>query len=199
MKGFYKIWRYLLATAILAVIGIALWLWWRADSAETGDKVTPEPARMVDLKAVADLCGMEIYREETVLDTINDKVIFGIWKLNGRILFDVEGLPGQIAVADATASTDTIYVRLPKERVELLESTAPGAWRVVDTYSLRLFGNDRLTPGEENAVKRKALARVRNGLYKDGTVDRARREASGTLTRLLTPLAGRPVVVVDSK
>ncbi len=198
-KGVYKFWRYLLATAIVVLAGVGIWIWKSAADGDSGEQITPEPARMVDLRAVADLCGMEIYREETVLDTIHDKVLFGIWKLNGRILFDVEGIPAQLAVADTAAPGDTLRIRLPKERVELLESTAPDAWRVVDTYSLKLFGTDRLTPEEENLVKRRALERTRRGLYKDGTVERARREASATLTRMLTPVAGRPVAVDIAK
>lgn len=167
-----------------------------------------EPARMVDLKAVANLCSMEIYREETVLDTVNGKVIFGIWKLQGEILFDVESLPAQIAVAesnypsemeeDGTASSaypDTIRLSLPKEKIELLESTAPDSWRVIDTYSLKLFGNDRMTPEEENQVKKKALLRARRALSKDGTVERARKDAAKTLSDFLTPMVGKPVKV----
>lgn len=194
MKGLLKIWRYILATAIVALICVGVWLWQSSSDRNSGEQITLEPARQVDLRALAALCSMEIYREETVVDTINGKVIFGIWKLNGRVLFDLEGLPAVIAVSDSVAA-DTLRIRLPRERVELLEATLPESWRVVDTYSLRLFGSDRLTPEEENLVKKKALARTRQGLYSDGTVERARKEAALSISSLLSPIVGRPVVV----
>lgn len=195
MKEIIKIWRLVLLTAIVAIVGVVVWMVLDARRGR-GEQETIEvkPARMVDMREVANLCGMEIYREETVLDTIHGKVIFAIWKIQGRILFDVEGLPSQLKVGEDNQG-DTIHIRLPKERVELLESTAPGSWRVVDTRNLSLFGSGSLTPEEENAVKRRALARVRKSLYTDGTVGRARTEASATITRLLTPLLSCPILV----
>ena len=168
MKGFIKIWRLLLLTAVIIIAGFVVWLIWDARrGGENSEKIDVAPARMVDLREVADLCGMEIYREETLLDTLHGKVIFAIWKLQGRILFDVEGLPAQLRVAEEE-DADTLRIRLPRERIELLEAASPGAWRVVDTHSLTLFGSGRLTPEEENMVKRRGLERVRKSLYKDG-------------------------------
>ena len=195
MKGFIKIWRLLLLTAVIIIAGFVVWMIWDARrGGENSEKIDVAPARMVDLREVADLCGMEIYREETLLDTLHGKVIFAIWKLQGRILFDVEGLPSQLRVAEEE-DADTLRIHLPRERIELLEAASPGAWRVVDTHSLTLFGSGRLTPEEENMVKRRGLERVRKSLYRDGTVERARREAAATIRRIVEPIAGRHVEV----
>ena len=195
MKGFIKIWRLLLLTAVIIIAGVVVWMIWDARrGGENSEKIDVAPARMVDLREVADLCGMEIYREETLLDTLHGKVIFAIWKLQGRILFDVEGLPAQLRVAEEE-DADTLRIRLPRERIELLEAASPGAWRVVDTHSLTLFGSGRLTPEEENMVKRRGLERVRKSLYRDGTVEKARHEAAATIRRIVEPIAGRHVEV----
>ena len=195
MKGLIKIWRLLLLTAVIIIAGFVVWMIWDARrGGENSEKIDVAPARMVDLREVADLCGMEIYREETLLDTLHGKVIFAIWKLQGRILFDVEGLPAQLRVAEEE-DADTLRIRLPRERIELLEAASPGAWRVVDTHSLTLFGSGRLTPEEENMVKRRGLERVRKSLYRDGTVERAHREAAATIRRIVEPIAGRHVEV----
>lgn len=196
MKWVFKLRRYLIIAAVIILVGAGIWIWRTSLKPQNEDKIEVAPARMVDLRPVADLCGMEIYREATVVDTINNKVIFGIWKVNGRVLFDLDDLQDVVrSASDGAQAGDTLRLKLPKERVELLESNAPGSWRVVDTYSLKFMGNDRMTPEEENRVKREAIAKLRRDLYSDGTVATARKEAAATLERLLTPMLGCPVIV----
>ncbi|WP_287331587.1 hypothetical protein, partial [Parabacteroides sp.] len=48
-------------------------------------------ARINEIESMVRLCAVDIYSEIPVLDTINDKVIFGIQKQSGSISFDLEG------------------------------------------------------------------------------------------------------------
>lgn len=196
MKSLLKIWRYLIATAILVLAGAGVWYLKSSKESLSYEKREVLPTRVADLRAAADLCATEIYREESVVDTVSGKVIFGIWKIKGRILYDLdnldEALPGP---SETRSGTDTVRLRLPKERIELLEAPEADSWRVVDSYSLRLGGSSRLTPEEENQVKREGLARIKRKLYSDGTVKISRKEAALTLERFLTAVAGCPVKV----
>ncbi len=193
----YKLKVYLIAGLIAAAIAIGIFLAIRLGR-QSKDEITIEQGRTVDLRPIAELCGMEIYRETVVADTINDKAIYGIQKQQGRITFDIEQLPSEVAAATRATDSiagDTLRLRLPKEKIELLESTEKDSWRVIDTKSLKFFGSDRMTPQEENVVKRRAIERARKKLYQDGTVNKARREAAATLRDLASQITGRPVIV----
>lgn len=193
----FRFWKYIVIIILLIGGALALWLIFsRSKDPEEG--VTVERSRVVDIRTVARLCSMEIYREVAIHDTINDKEIIGVQRQRGSITFDLEELPETIALsmsADPSKAPDTIRLRLPKEKVEILESTEPGSWRVIDTRNLRLIGSDVMTPAEENRAKQRAIDRTRSRLYRDGTVSRGRREAATALSRYLETLTGAPVVI----
>lgn len=198
MKIISRIRNILITLLLLGAAGGILYL--RLRPKEKKEEIRIEEARVVDLRPIAELCTMEIYREVMVEDTINRKVIYGIQKQQGSITFDLESLPASVKVARSTAdslATDTLRLRLPKETVSILESTDADSWKVIDTKSLSLFGSSKMTSDEENRAKRKAIERTRRSLYHDGTVERARREAASTLREMAERLTGRPVVVED--
>ncbi|MBD5290569.1 MAG: hypothetical protein HDS24_00625 [Bacteroides sp.] len=179
---------FLLAALIIA--GIGIWVWSSVSTRNKEPEVTVAPAKMSHLGAIARLCTVELYAEVPVLDTIGNKVIFGIQKQRGRISFDIENL-------DIDPTADTIRVRLPKEHIEIYESTEPGSWEVVDTKNLSLIGSSKMTAEEENAVKRRIAENSRKRMYADGTVKRARKEGRATLSRLLAAFYNRTAIVSD--
>ncbi|MDE6271898.1 MAG: hypothetical protein K2M31_02695 [Muribaculaceae bacterium] len=192
--------NYIILILIICAAGAGIYLWLRSRLPEPQEKITIEEGKIVDLRPIADLCAMQIYRETFVSDTINNRVIYGIQKQQARISFDIEDFPAQVKAAvlpgDSVAG-DTLRLKLPKEKVEVFESTEPNSWRVIDTKSLRLFESSKMTQAEENMAKRHAIERTRKNLYKDGSVIRARHEAAVTLTRMASAMTGRPVIVVE--
>lgn len=146
--------------------------------------------KVADVKQLAELCSVEIYSEVPVLDTINDKVLFGIHKQRGTISFDLEKMQ-----VDTTG--DTVRVVLSPEIVRLYESTDSNAWEVIDTKSLKPFKSGKFTAEEDNMVKSRLQAKSIRELYKNGTVSRARREACGNLQDIYGRLFRKPVKVTD--
>lgn len=158
----------------------------------SGTEVTYDVSKgkVSDVKQLAELCTVEIYSEVPVLDTVHDKVIFGIQKQRGSISFDLEKM--QI---DATG--DTVRVVLPPEIVRLYESTDPNSWEVVDTKSLKPFQSSKFTAEEDNIVKSRIKAKSIRALYKNGTIARAREEAATNLQALYEKVFRKPVKVSD--
>lgn len=175
-----------LITSILAAAGYIAYRYLSHDEVT----YSVEEGKISSLKAVAQLCTLDIYREVSVLDTINNKVIFGVQKQQGSISFDLDSL-------SIDTSGDTVRVVLPPETVELNESTEPGSWKVIDTKALSLFAADRLTNLEDNLVKQRLRRRAISQLYADSTVARARSEACRNISVLLGKAWRRPVKVTD--
>ncbi len=192
--------NYIILILILCGFAAGLWLGFCSRHTEPEEKITIEEGKIVDLRPIAELCAMDIYRETFVSDTINHRVIYGIQKQQARITFDIENLPSEVRASvhkGDSISNDTLRLRLPKEKVEVFESTEQDSWRVIDTKSLRIFESSKMTQEEENIAKRHALERTRKTLYSDGTVRRARHEAAVTLTRMASAMTGRPVLVTE--
>lgn len=186
---------YLILAALAAAAIIAVWGYFKLGT-DNVEKTEIQPAKPIDLRPIARLCTMEIYREATVLDTVNGKVLFGIQKQRGEISFDIEDLPRRfLELPDTLRRADTLHIKLPQARIELLEATEPDSWRVLDTKSLSLFKSAVMSASEENQAKRKAIKRAKQRLYDDGTVEWARKEAAATLERTLPVLTGHPVKV----
>ena len=120
--------------------------------------------------------------------TMRDAKAFDIGR--GPDLFD----PDSIA---RDSRGDTLVVTLPREIVEIHESTEPDSYEVIDTWNDRFLGSDKFTAAEENEIKRKAVANYRRRIYAKGYVKRARAEARQNLQALLAATTGRPVIVID--
>ncbi len=185
--------KVLIITGIVAVVlaGIAGLCAGLGLFRKKGPEIEVSRGRIHDIKTYVRLCSVEVYSEVPVLDTINNKVIFAIQKQNASISFDVENLR-----LDTVA--DTLRLDLPKEIIEVYESTEPRSWEVIDTKNISTLGflkSSRLTAEEENAVKSRIPQRTIRRLYSDGTVARARREAADNLSDLLRQLYRQPVVV----
>ncbi|MDE5795152.1 MAG: DUF4230 domain-containing protein [Muribaculaceae bacterium] len=151
------------------------------------------PSRPGDVKEMARLCSMEIYNEVSVLDTVNNKVMFAVQKQSGSITFDIEN----IQIDD---SGDTIKIVLPREIVEVYESNEKNAWEVIDTKAIgpmAFLRSNKFTTAEENRVKSKLKAKSIKRLYDNGTVRQARKDAAKNLSRLMEGVYRKPVIVTD--
>ena len=151
------------------------------------------PSRPGEIKEMARLCTMEIYNEVPVLDTVNSKVMFAVQKQSGSISFDMDHL-------EIDDKGDTVRIVLPREIVELNESTDKDSWQVIDTKAIgpmAMLRSDKFTITEENRVKAKIKAKSIRRLYGNGTVHKARADAVENLQRLMKGIYRKPVIVTD--
>ncbi len=153
--------------------------------------ITSEPARIVDVSQLDDLCSVEILSDIPVKGSIGTRNFFARQTIKGSISFPLDSL-------SIDADTDTIRLFLPPEKVQFLESTAANSFRVIDVWNTNIFGSSTLNNNEENYIKQKAIDNATSRLYLDGTVSKARSEACSQLESLLCITLNRPVVVSDT-
>lgn len=179
------------AVAVIAIAVAVIVVWPRGGEAVSSRKHTLDAARVKSIREMARLSTLEIYEETGVRDTINGKGLFAILRLEGHIGYDVDKL--QID----SIGVDSLRVTLPREIVELRESTDSGSYRVVDVWNVAhpLLGAN-LTATEENELKRRAASRISKLAYQRGYVKRARENAIATLSRMYGALPDVYVEVV---
>ncbi|MDE6523891.1 MAG: DUF4230 domain-containing protein [Muribaculaceae bacterium] len=178
---------------LVLFVAIAFLGWQLYKYFQRPEEIEVLPSRPGDVKEMARLCSMEIYNEVSVLDTVNNKVMFAVQKQSGSITFDIEN----IQIDD---SGDTIKIVLPREIVEVYESNEKNAWEVIDTKAIgpmAFLRSNKFTTAEENRVKSKLKAKAIRRLYSNGTVRQARKDAVENLTRLMEGVYRKPVIVTD--
>lgn len=153
-------------------------------------RVTLHEAKISDVSPMLRLCSVEIYDDVPIKGSIGPRHIFARVALNGSISFDLDNV-------NISESGDTLNVTLPREIVDVYESTAPGSYQVIDTWTDDFFGSANFTTEEENKIKGKVRDNYRRGIYAKGHVRRARKEAVENLTSLLSGLTGKTVIVND--
>lgn len=183
MKTLYK---YLTLIVVLAVCGIIAYFYF----APSRSRVTLHDATIKEVKDMARLCTVEIYEEVPVRGHVGQRHLVAREVLVGNISFDLEGLA-------MDSSSDTIRVTLPREIVEIRESTEPGSYTVIDNWNDSFMGDANITTAEENKMKKLTLDSFVKAVYAKGYVKRARAEAVANLTSLLSSMTGKPVVVTD--
>lgn len=187
----FKLAKYVIILLAVSAIAIAAYIWLDHSGKE---EIIIDKGRISDVKTMVQLCAMEIYNEVPILDTINNKVIIAVQKQVGTISFDIDNI-------DVDYEGDTVWFSLPREIVNIREATEENSWQVIDTKNIGFLGqikNDRLSIREENAVKAKAKRNAERILYENGTIRRARTEASVTLKSLMEKIYRKPVIVVDT-
>ena len=185
-----KIFSTLRSLAILGVvilIGALAACWALSPKAS---HVTMHDAVISDISPMVRLCSVDIYEDVPIKASIGSRHMFARATVNGSITFDLEGLQMQ-------EQGDTLLVTLPREIVEIYESTEPGAYKVIDTWNDSFFGTDNITTEEENKIKAKVRDNFRRKVYAKGYVKRARAEAASNLTGMLSGLTGKTVIVND--
>lgn len=178
----------------LLLLAVAIYIGWQLyQNYRRPDEIEVLPSRPGDVKEMVRLCSMEIYNEVPVLDTVNSKVMFAVQKQSGSISFDVEHL-------EIDDIGDTVRIQLPREIVEINESTEKNSWEVIDTKAIgpmSILRSDKFTLEEENRVKAKLKAKSIKRLYANGTVRQARMDAVENLTRLMQAAYRKTVIVSD--
>jgi len=177
----------LLSLAAIAAVGFVAYKLFFKEK----DAVSVEASKIADIKTLAELCTMEIYTDMPVKGNIGSKHFFARQTLQGSISFDLDSL-------SYNEGADTITISLPKEKVELLESTLDGSFRVIDTWNTDFFSSPALSNTEETKIKRIARAKAIASMYADGTVAKARSEAKQRLSEFMRIVYHLPVIVNDS-
>lgn len=191
MKGLVR--QINITIALLLVAAGVCWLAWHQwhSSAPAHARVSHiDAARVRTVRDMVRLCSLEMYEETGINDTINGKGLFAIQRLHGTISYDLE----QVRVD--SVGPDTLRLILPHERVEWLESTEPGSYRVVDVWNARSsLLKASLTTAEENELKRRATMRLDSLAYSRGYVQRARESAVASLEHMYSLLPDVTVLV----
>lgn len=157
---------------------------------EPADGISVNAVRVAEIKSMVRLCALEIYQEVPVKASIGRRHLVASQTIEGQITFDVEHLR-------IDSRGDTLFVFLPPEQITLRESTRPGAYKVIDTWSDAFLGNGHFTADEENAVKRRVLQQMKKEMYTKGYVREARRTAIASLAALLASAPETTVIVTD--
>ncbi len=186
-----KVLKYIVAGIILLAVAFAAWK--IISGLDKGEEIVISPAKAGVAEEMARLCSIDIYNEVPIRDTVNSKVIFAVQKQSGSISFDIDNL-------EIDDTSDTVRVVLPREIVEIYESTEKNSWQVIDTKAIgpmSFIRSDKLTVAEENRVKEKVKAKAIARLYSNGTVRKARKDGAENLRRLLESVYRKPVIVTD--
>lgn len=183
MKTLYK---FLTLIVVLAVCGIVAYFYF----APGKSRLTLHDATVKEVKDMARLCAVEIYEEVPVRGHVGSRHLIAREVLVGNISFDLDGL-------QFDASADTVRVTLPREIVEVRESTEPGSYTVIDNWNDNILSSGNITTEEENKMKELTLRSFIHAVYAKGYVKRARAEAVRNLTSVVTSLTGKPTIVTD--
>lgn len=186
MKIFSTLRSLAILAAVILIGGLAAW-WALSPKASN---VTMHDAVISDISPMVRLCSVDIYEDLPIKASIGPRHIFARTTVNGSITFDLENL-------QIDQQGDTILVTLPRETVEIYESTEPGSYIVIDTWNDNIFGSDNITAVEENKIKAKVRENFRRKIYAKGYVKRARAEAVTNLSGMLSGLTGKTVIVND--
>lgn len=148
-----------------------------------------EDARVKSIIAMVRLCSMTVDTETGIKDTINGKAIFARERLHATIGYDLDRLKIE-------QHGDTTYITLPPERIDIYESSSPGAYEVLDAWDTKnpIFSRT-LTAAEENILKTRWRSRIDSTIRAKGYTAHARRNAVATLASLLRTLPGNYAII----
>lgn len=183
-----KIKRLLLLIIILALLIVVGRLVYKKTSVSS---VSTLPAKVEEIKQAVKLSTLDITTEEIFKDTINNKGVVLRIKANVYIRFDMENIP-------MTERGDTLFVQLPRETIDIYESSRNG-YQVLDVWYLALPHEPvptQLSPAEENKIKQRAKQHIENQMYEKGYVKRARENALHSLGALFSKFRDN-VVILD--
>lgn len=175
---------------VLVILAAGGYIYWYFTRPEEKEEYATNPAKLKTMKEMAELATLDFHEEIAVKDNVDGKWIVARMTLDGSVKYDMEKV-------SLRQHGDTLTLLLPAEKFEILESTTPKAYEVIDTWDAErpVFGR-KLTATEENGIKQRARSRLEATLRKRGYVERARHNATSTLTSLLRKLAPDSVTVV---
>lgn len=171
-----------------AVVAAGIKLW---PERETAHQYQLTPARIQAIRSIVRLATVEIVRDAPVRARAGSRHLVGSMTLTGEITFDLDRM-------NVSMSGDTLIVSIPSPDIILRESTAPGSYKVYDTWNDYPLLSAALTTVEENRAKQAAIAAERQRLIEEGTVENARRNAVESVIRLLGNFYQGPAVIKSS-
>ena len=176
---------FLIFLALLAWVGKTIY-----EKAETST-ISTLPAKIEGIRQAVQLSTLDITTEEIYKDTIGNKGIVLRIKANVHIRFDMENIP-------TATQGDTLFVQLPREIIDIYESSKDG-YQVLDVWYL-LFPTEpvpvTLSSTEENQVKRQVKKQIEEQMYEKGYVKRARENAAHSLSVLFSKFKDN-IVIID--
>lgn len=111
------------AVVVAAVVVLVCWL----IPSHTPDNYQTRSSRIKSIRNMVELCTADIHEEMAIKDSVNGKWIVARQTIEGHIRFDLDSMKIE-------ERGDTTIVFLPPERVDILESTTPGSYDVLDSW-----------------------------------------------------------------
>ncbi|MBR8763916.1 hypothetical protein IX335_001140 [Porphyromonas levii] len=178
---------YLILAAVLVLSGALLYRSCTAKPAENTILLSASS----DAKEIVRLTALE--GDQVVPVTFRKGGIgaFGIGYYRTRIYFDVEQMAHAIV-------GDTLYLRLPEPQVQILEEQQQG-FHVLDVWGeniLTRLQGPQLSVEDENQMKAKAIKTLRAQLLRDGSLDRAKTQATEMIHKMFSLIPGT-VILLD--
>lgn len=174
--------RNILTALVLLATGAYIY-WFVTRPVEDPAEYATTPAHLKSLNEMAQLATLDFHEEIAVKDKQAGKWIVARMTVEGSVRYDLDSLRLE-------QRGDSLLLIMPKERFDILESTDPGSYEVLDSWDAEraMFGR-KMTAAEENALKQRARNRLETTLRNRGYVKRARENARTVLTPLLRRLA----------
>lgn len=160
----------------------------KRNSDETTHRVLS--SAIADVQSVVRVTSLEGIRSVPVKYEKDGTGAFGVGTYRFRISYDVENM-------DAYVQGDSIIVRLPKEKVTILEDEHQG-FRVLDVWGTNIFSRfsgPRLTIANENMMRSTAMAQVKSDLKNEGIISQARSHAMSIISNMLSLVPGTVIVL----
>lgn len=187
MIRFIKKWLF-----ILIILALLVWIGKTVLKKTGTSSVRTLAAKVETIKQSVKLSTLDITSEEIYKDTIGSKGVVMRIKANVRIGFDLENIPTSVR-------GDTLYVQLPREIIDIYESSSDG-YQVLDVWYLPLPNEPApitLTTAEENLVKQQIKRQITNQMYEKGYVRRARENAARSLSVLFSKFKDH-IIIIDN-
>ena len=145
---------------------------------------------ITDVRSVVRVTSLEGIRSVPVHYEKDGVGAFGVGTYRFRITYDVDQM-------DSYVHGDSIIVRLPKEKITILEDESQG-FKVLDVWGTNIFsrfiGPD-LSVDRENRMRATAMAQVDSDLRSQGIVKQARDHAMTLITDMLSLVPGTVIVL----
>lgn len=178
---------YLIVAVLLLVSGALLYRYFTAKPSDPTILLSASS----DAKEIVRLTTLEGERIIPVTYKKGGVAAFGIGHYRTRISFDVEQM-------DQVVIGDTLYLRMPEPQIQILEDQQQG-FRILDVWGenvLTRLQGARLSVEDENLMKAKAMKGLRSELQRDGSVERAKKQATDLILDMFSLIPGT-VILLD--
>lgn len=145
---------------------------------------------ITDVRSIVRVTSLEGIRSVPVSYKEDGIGAFGIGTYRFRISYNAEEM-------DTYIQGDTLLVRLPHEKVTILEDETAG-FKVIDVWGTNIFSRfagAQLTLRQENKMRSKAMAQVNSDIKTQGLKLQARTHAMTMISNMLSLVPGTVIVL----